>query len=77
MKENKFNPINNIYNGYNAPYDEFVLKIKKTIDFILINILQNLLDLLKKIPITRNSELINNIIQYGLLEKYMNIFAAL
>lgn len=77
MKENKFNPINNIYNGYNTPYDDFILKIKKTIDFILINILQNLLDLLEKIPITKNSELINNIIQYGLLEKYMNIFATL
>lgn len=77
MNCSKFNPINKIYNTSDTPYEEFILKVKKTIDFILITILQNLIECVKKIPITKNEELIHNIVNYGLLEKYMNIFQAL
>lgn len=77
IAENKFNPINKIYNSNNEPYEKIISKIKEPIDFSLISLSTNCSEIIKKLPFKRNKEIVNNVINLGLIEKYMNIFANL
>lgn len=77
IEENKFNPINKIYNPNNEPYEKIITKIKEPIDFSLINLSSNCSEIIKKLPFKKNKEIVNNVINLGLIEKYMNIFANL
>ena len=77
MENNKFNPIDKIYNKENLSYDELLPSIKEKLDFNLMSLAANCSELLKSLPIKKNNEIINNVINLGLLEKYMNIFSKL
>lgn len=74
MKENKFNAINNILNVNQLSYLDFSRKIEERIDFILTTCGANALNILQRLPIKRNIDLLYNIIQFGLMEKMDKVF---
>lgn len=73
MESGKFNPIERAYNKNNLPYEEFVQEIKEQLDFLLIGLAMHCSELIKELPITKNQGIIDNVINRGLIEKYMNI----
>lgn len=77
MQEGQFNPINKVYNKNSLPYDDLLNLIKKNIEFTLISLASNCSEILKKLPITKNKEILENIINLGLMDKYMNISLSL
>ncbi|MDS0524407.1 DUF5685 family protein [Clostridium sp. SHJSY1] len=73
MENGKFNPIEKAYNKYNLPYEDFIKKIKENLDFLLMGLAMHCSDLIKELPISKNEGIIDNVINRGLIEKYMNI----
>ena len=54
IKNNKFNPINYLYNINNKDYKEFIEEIKPRIEFTILNCGYNCKEALEKLPINRN-----------------------
>ena len=77
MKEGKFNPIAKVYNNTSLSYDDLITKVKTNIDFTLMILASNCSDILNELPIEKNKEIIDNVINLGLIEKYMNISSKL
>ena len=77
MENDIFNPILAVYNKEALPYDLLVNNIKEDLDFTLMHLAVNCRDILKELPINKNKEILDNIINLGLLEKYMNISSKL
>ncbi|MGL4108474.1 DUF5685 family protein [Clostridium sp. LP20] len=77
MKNGKFNPIAKVYNNKTLSYDNLITKVKANIDFTLMTLASNCSELLKELPIKKNNEIIDNVINLGLIEKYMNISSKL
>lgn len=77
IPKDRFNPINKIYNKASLPYNEFINNIKSQMDFFLITLASNCSDTLKKLPIRRNKDIIYNVVNLGLVDKYMHIFSNL
>ncbi|GAA0114869.1 DUF5685 family protein [Clostridium senegalense] len=73
MSENKFNPINRAFNNDNLPYDEFLNSIKDRIEFNLIMSAEGCVRSLSELPILKNKDLLDNILNLGLMEKIENI----
>jgi hypothetical protein len=73
MGKGKFNPIGKAYNKKNLSYDELIKEIKESMDFLLMGLAMHCSDLLKELPIRKNEDIIDNVINRGLIEKYMNI----
>lgn len=73
MRLGRFNPINKIYNKENLEYKDLLIKIKDSMDFLIISLENNCSELLKKLPIIRNKNILSNIINLGIMERYMNI----
>lgn len=74
IEKNKFNAINKIYNKNNYPYEKFEPSIKNQINFSLTASANKCLEILKKLPIKKNRDLLFNIFEYGLLEKMDKVF---
>lgn len=74
MSNSKFNAINTVLNTKRLPFKEFSSTIENRIDFILTTSAVNALNMLKKLPIKRNEELLYNILQLGLMEKMDKVF---
>lgn len=77
MHNLNFNPIENSYNTNNLPYDELIKKIKSSIDFNLISLISNCSEQLEMLPLTKNKNIIKNVINLGLIDVYINIFTKL
>lgn len=77
MNKNRFNPIEKIYNKNSLEYKDLIKEIKEPMDFFLMTLASNCSAILKKLPIKRNKDIIDNIVNLGLIQKYMNIFANL
>lgn len=73
MEKNKFNPINHLYNKNNLDYNEFIDSIKDRIEFTILNCGYTCINNLKKLNLTRNKDIIFNIIELGLMDKYLKI----
>ncbi len=73
IKNNKFNPINYLYNIDNKDYKEFIEEIKPRIEFTILNCGYNCKEALEKLPIKRNKEILENIISLGMMDKYTKI----
>lgn len=73
MKKNKFNPINFLYNTENLSYEKLKEEIKPRIEFTILNCACTCKESLSKLPLNRNKELLENIIELGLMDKYINI----
>jgi len=73
MESKKFNPINFLYNDNNLSYEDLKNNIKERIEFTILNCSYNCVDYLSKLPLHRNIELLNNTLELGMMDKYMNV----
>ncbi|OOM76531.1 DUF5685 family protein [Clostridium sp. BL-8] len=73
MEKGKFNPINFLYNKDSLPYDEFIKSVKPKIEFTILNCGYSCKENLDKLNLNRNSDILYNIIELGLMDKYVNI----
>ncbi len=73
MKENKFNPINFLYNEDNKPYDNLVPLIKDRLEFTIINCSYNCKEILSLLPLKRNEYILKNVLELGMMDKYLGI----
>ncbi|MGL4772390.1 MAG: DUF5685 family protein, partial [Clostridium sp.] len=74
MKNNKFNPINHLFNEENLPYKELLEKAKERIEFSIFYCGSNLKDRLLELNLKRNEAVLLNIIELGMADKYYKIF---
>lgn len=72
MKDTKFNPINFLYNKANLPYEEFLEGIKQRLEFSIFSCAYTCKEILDKLPLNRNKEILENIINLGMMDKYIN-----
>ncbi|CUU46712.1 DUF5685 family protein [Clostridium beijerinckii] len=73
MENKKFNPINFLYNKNSLTYDKFIEFIKPKIEFTILNCGYSCKENLGKLNLKRNEDILYNIIELGLMDKYMNI----
>lgn len=76
MKKNKFNPLNDILNKENLPYQEFMSSILERIEFNLTTCGRIAFNELANINLKKNEEIIKNILSLGLMmkmDKILNI----
>lgn len=73
LKEKKFNPINILFNEENLSYDELIEKIKDRLEFNIINCACTCREYFYKLPLNRNNDIIKNIIELGMMDRYVKI----
>jgi len=73
MENEKFNPINFLYNTFNLPFDEFFIQIKDRIEFSILSCACRCRDILNILPINKNKEILDNIINLGMMNKYSKV----
>ncbi|EKQ53044.1 MULTISPECIES: DUF5685 family protein [unclassified Clostridium] len=73
MEKEKFNPINFLYNKESLTYDKFIELIKPKIEFTILNCGYNCKENLENLKLRRNEDILYNIIELGLMDKYINI----
>lgn len=73
MEKNKFNPINYLFNDKNLPFDEFFHVIKNRIEFSILNCACTCKNILEMLPLNKNKEILENIINLGMMDKYTRI----
>ena len=73
MGKDKFNPINFLYNKDSLEYDKFIDFIKPKIEFTILNCGYSCKENLEKLQLNRNEDILYNIIELGLMDKYINV----
>ena len=73
MEKNKFNPINFLYNKDHLKYEDFLEQIKPKIEFTILNCGYTCNVSLDNLNLTRNEDILYNIIQLGLMQKYTDV----
>lgn len=73
MENNKFNPIEKAYNNYSLNYSDLLNTVREKIDFNLMLLASNCSDIIKVLPFTKNKNIVENVINLGLVDKYSNI----
>jgi hypothetical protein len=73
MEKGKFNPINFLYNKDSLEYDKFIDFIKHKIEFTILNCGYGCKENLEKLHLNRNEDILYNIIELGLMDKYVNV----
>lgn len=73
MKDNKFNPINFLYNSNNKSYEELLPSIKERLEFTILNCSYNCKDILERLPLKRNEDILKNVLELGMMDKYLEI----
>ncbi|GAA0078291.1 DUF5685 family protein [Clostridium sp. CTA-5] len=73
MEKNKFNPINFLYNEKNLKYNDFISLIKPRLEFTILNCAYTCKENLSNLKLIRNNDILFNIIELGLMDKYLNI----
>jgi hypothetical protein len=73
MQKKKFNPINFLYNKSSLAYNDFIESIKSKMEFTILNCGYSCKENLEKLNLNRNKDILYNIIELGLMDKYINI----
>lgn len=73
MKNKKFNPINFLYNNANTSFEELLPLVKDRIEFNILNCSYNCKDILEKLPLKRNEDILKNILELGMMDKYLGV----
>lgn len=73
IEKRKFNPINFLYNKNSLTYDKFIEFIKPKIEFTILNCGYSCKENLEKLQLNRNEDILYNIIELGLMDKYVNV----
>ena len=74
IKGGKFNAINSSFNMEALPYESFLKEIEARIDFVLVACASECAKSLNEISLKKNIDLLNNILQFGLMEKMDTVF---
>lgn len=77
IEKKKFNPINFLYNEENLRFEEFLEKIKPKIEFTILNCGYTCNLSLDNLNLNRNKDILYNIIQLGLMQKYTDVIKKL
>lgn len=73
INKGKFNPINYLFNKENLPYEEFIITIKDRIEFSIFSCGCTCRDSLEALNILKNKDILDNIINLGMMDKYTAI----
>lgn len=73
IKNKKFNPINHLYNKENYSFNELLPLIKERLEFSILNCSYNCNEILKLLPLKRNEDILKNILELGMMDKYLKI----
>lgn len=73
MAKNKFNPLQVLYNKDALSYEDLLTKIKKTVEFTILNCGYNCMDYLNQLPLHKHKDILTNIIHLGMMDKYTKI----
>jgi hypothetical protein len=73
IEKDKFNPINYLFNKDGLVYDKFIEAIKPKIEFTILNCGYNAKSNLDKLQLNRNKDILYNIIELGLMDKYITV----
>lgn len=73
MCNKKFNPINFLYNKDNMVYEEFIELIKPRIEFTILNCGYSIRENLIQLDLKRNKDILYNIVEFGLMDKYIKV----
>lgn len=73
MEKEKFNPINFLYNKDSLTYEKFIELIRSRIEFTILNCGYNCKENLDKLNLNRNKDILYNIIELGLMDKYVSV----
>ncbi len=73
MKKNKFNAINKAFNTDSLSYEELIEAQRDRIEFNLMMSASTTVDALNNLPLEKNSDLLFNILQLGLMNKIETI----
>ena len=73
MEKNKFNPINYLYNTNNLSYEELIIQIRDRIEFNILSCGCRCKESLDKLSLHKNKEILENIINFGMMDKYLAI----
>ncbi|MDR3593264.1 DUF5685 family protein [Clostridium sp.] len=76
IEKKKFNPLAFLYNKESLSYDEFIELIKPKMEFTILNCGYTCRENLEKLNLARNKDILYNIIELGLMDKYINIIQA-
>jgi len=74
MKARKFNAVEAVLNTNSLGYEEFREAVEGRVDFVLTTCASQCAACLDKLNLKKNSELLHNILQYGLMEKIDKVF---
>lgn len=69
---NIFNPLEKAYNK-NYSYSILIEHIKESLDFTILNLINNCSSIVEKLTFYKNENIIKNTINLGLIDTYMNI----
>lgn len=70
IEDNKFNPINVLYNKKNEKYDTIKDNVKSITDMTLLNCGYSLSELINSLDFNKNKDILDNIINLGIINKY-------
>lgn len=73
MENKKFNPISFLYNSEDLEYSKFIEIIKPKIEFTILNCGYTCMENLMKLDLKRNKDILYNIIELGLMDKYTKV----
>lgn len=73
IENKKFNPINYLYNTNNMMYEELIESINSRIEFTILNCGYNIKENLMKLNLNRNKDILYNIVELGLMDKYIKV----
>lgn len=73
IEKKKFNPINYLFNEDNKPYEELISLIQGRLEFTILNCSYNCKDIISKLPLKRNEDILKNILELGMMDKYVGI----
>ena len=73
MRDKKFNPIDFLYNNDKKPYVELLPAIKERLEFTILNCCYNCKDILERLPLKRNEDILKNVLELGMMDKYLSI----
>ena len=73
IEKQKFNPLNYLYNKENKSYNELLPSIKERLEFNILNCSYNCNEILKILPLKRNEDILKNVLELGMMDKYLGI----
>lgn len=74
LKSNSFNAISSLLNTDNLDFKSFSKSIQPRIDYILTTCAEQCLKNLNSLPITKNEDILYNILELGLMERMNKVF---